>query len=69
MRSGSITRCWRSSCGSAATSRRLGSPAPTIEGVLGLPGVIELGEPERDEGEIAARNAAVMASAEEMFGA
>ena len=47
----------------------LGSPAPTIEGVLGLPGVIELGEPERDEGEIAARNAAVMASAEEMFGA
>jgi len=46
----------------------LGSPAPTIEGVLGLPGVIELGEPERDESEIAARNASVMASAEEMFG-
>jgi uncharacterized protein (TIGR00255 family) len=45
----------------------LGSPAPTIEGVLALPGVIEVGEPERDESEIAERNAAVMASADEMF--
>jgi uncharacterized protein (TIGR00255 family) len=46
----------------------LGSPPPTIEGVLALPGVIELGDPERDESEIAARNTAVMTSAEEVFG-
>jgi uncharacterized protein (TIGR00255 family) len=46
----------------------LGSPPPTVEGVLGLPGVIELGEVERDETELAARNAAILASAEAMFG-
>src|SRR5262249_27364593 len=45
----------------------LGSPPPTIEGVLALPGVIELGEAERDEAELAVRNAAILASAEAMF--
>jgi uncharacterized protein (TIGR00255 family) len=46
----------------------LGSPPPTVEGVLALPGVIELGEAERDETELSARNAALLASAEAMFG-
>ena len=46
----------------------LGSPPPTIEGVLALPGVIELGEAERNETELTARNAALLDGAETMFG-
>ena len=46
----------------------LGSPPPTVEGVLALPGVIELGEAERNETELTARNAALLNSAEAMFG-
>ena len=42
----------------------LGSPPPTVEGVLALPGVVELGEAERNEAELSARNAAILASAE-----
>ena len=45
----------------------LGSPPPTVEGVLALPGVVELGEAERNEAELSARNAAILASAEAMY--
>jgi uncharacterized protein (TIGR00255 family) len=45
----------------------LGSPPPTVEGVLALPGVVELGEAERNEAELSARNAAILASADAMY--
>ncbi len=43
-------------------ARRLGAPAPTAEGLLGLRGILEQAEAEPDEAEIEARNAAIMQS-------
>ena len=47
--------------------RKLDAPPLTVEGLLSLRGVLELVEAEDSEDQIAARNTAILASAEEAF--
>ena len=47
--------------------RRLGAPPLTVEGILGLRGVLEVVDSQEDEAETKARNAAILASVLEVF--
>ena len=52
-----------------AASRQLGLSPPTLDGLLALRGVVDLGEPEEDETEMAAIAAAMLMSLDEAIAA